>query len=111
MQMHELVEKALTVAVKYDKFNKIKIGRSWSNQELALGGVGDMGDFVKLVMAKEGVREIGNVDEKLEHEMSDILWVMFVLSKKYGINIEESFIKNMDQLSERVDKLIEEAKQ
>jgi hypothetical protein len=36
--------------------------------------VGDVGDLMKLVMAKEGAREIQDVDEKLQHELAACLW-------------------------------------
>lgn len=107
MEFRELSGKALGVAGKYDQFNQLKIGRKWTNSELAQGMVGDVGDLMKLVMAKEGARQIDNVDEKLEHELADVLWCVVVLADRYGIDLERSFIKNMDQLDQRVDGLIQ----
>lgn len=62
------------------------------------GFVGDIGDLMKIVMAKEDVREIENVDEKLAHGLADCLWCVLVLSEKYGVDSEKSFLKIMDAL-------------
>jgi NTP pyrophosphatase (non-canonical NTP hydrolase) len=66
------------------------------------GFVGDVGDLMKIIMAKEGVREMDNIDEKLKHELSDCLWSVIVLADKYGVNLEESFMKTMDDLEKRI---------
>jgi NTP pyrophosphatase (non-canonical NTP hydrolase) len=66
------------------------------------GFVGDVGDLMKLVMAKEGIRTIEHVDEKLAHELADCLWCILVLSEKYGVDIEQSFLKTMGELEKRI---------
>jgi NTP pyrophosphatase (non-canonical NTP hydrolase) len=53
--------------------------------------MGDVGDLAKLVQAKEGIREIANVDEKLAHELADCLWCVLVLANKYHIDLEGAF--------------------
>jgi len=53
-------------------------------------------------MAKAGLREMENVDEKLKHELADCLWSVLVLAEKHNINIEESFLKTMDDLERRI---------
>lgn len=67
------------------------------------GFVGDVGDLMKLIMAKEGVRDIENVDAKLAHELSDCLWCVLVLADKYGVDLESSFMKTMQELDIRID--------
>jgi len=64
--------------------------------------VGDVGDLQKIAMAKAGLREMENVDEKLKHELADCLWSVLVLAEKHNINIEESFLKTMDDLERRI---------
>ncbi len=59
---------------------------------------------MKLVMAKEGLRDIENVDEKLAHKLADCLWSVLVLAKKYDIDLEQSFIKTMNELEKRINK-------
>ena len=66
------------------------------------GFVGDVGDLVKLVMAKEGIREVENVDDKLKHELADCLWSILVIASNYGIDIEKSFMETMDELEKRI---------
>lgn len=103
MDIKQLSKRAIEIRQKYSALEKNKTGKEWSNLNLMEGFVGDIGDLMKLVMAKEGVREIENVDEKLAHELADCLWCILVLSEKYGIDIEQSFLKTMDELDRRID--------
>jgi len=66
------------------------------------GMVGDVGDLIKLVMAKEGLRNKDNVDKRLAHEMADCLWCLLVLADNYGIDLEKEFGKTMVELEERL---------
>jgi len=100
--LQDLQERALEVAQKYDELNQ-KAGREpWSNKDYAMGFVGDIGDLLKLVQAKEGVRHIDDVDVKLAHELADCLWCVLVLAKRYDINLEKEFLKTMEELKERI---------
>lgn len=103
MQLEEIQQRALEVRRKYEEFEKRNTGRPWSTQETMEGLVGDVGDLMKLVMAKEGRRRIeGDLDERLGHELSDCLWVIFVLANKYKINLPEAFEKTMRTIEERI---------
>lgn len=104
MDIKDLQERAIEIRNKYSELEKQTIGRPWTNQELMEGFVGDVGDLMKLVMAKEGVRKGENVDEKLAHELSDCLWSILVLASKYNINLEEQFLNTMNQLEDRISK-------
>ena len=104
MDFKDLQERAIEIRNKYSDLEKQTIGRSWTNQELMEGFVGDVGDLMKLVMAKEGVRKRENINQKLSHELSDCLWSVLVLASRYNINLEEEFLKTMDQLNDRISK-------
>lgn len=67
------------------------------------GFVGDVGDLMKLVMAKSGIRRVENIDEKLKHELADCLWSLLVISTKYDIDLEQSFLDTMNQLEKRIE--------
>lgn len=104
MELKELIQKAVEVRKKYSELEMKKYGRSWKNSEIAQGFVGDVGDLMKLVMAKEGIREIKNANEKLAHELADCLWSVFVLANNYSIDLEKAFLKNMKELKKRISK-------
>ncbi len=104
MDIKQLTQKALEIRTKYSEHEKRKTGKEWSNLNLMEGLVGDIGDLMKLVMAKEGLREVKNIDEKLAHELADCLWSILVLSEKYEIDIEQNFLKTMDELEKRLKK-------
>lgn len=102
MKFQEIIQKALEVRKKYSVFEKEKYGREWNSQEIMSGLVGDIGDLSKLIQAKSGIRNISNVNEKLEHELSDCLWSIIVIADKYNIDLEVAFTKTMKDLEEKL---------
>jgi NTP pyrophosphatase (non-canonical NTP hydrolase) len=107
MDFKEISNKAIEIRQKYH-FLEEKRGHIWSNSEIMEGLVGDIGDLMKLIMAKEGSRSIDNVDEKLKHELCDCLWCLLVLANKYGINLETEFMEKMDSQSNDIDSKLKE---
>lgn len=101
MDLNQIAAIAIKVREKYHQLEK-KNGHVWSNQEIMEGFVGDVGDLMKLVMAKEGARQIDDVDEKLAHELCDCLWCVLVLAHKYNINLETEFVSKMTELDNRI---------
>jgi NTP pyrophosphatase (non-canonical NTP hydrolase) len=75
-------------------------GATWTNEELALGFVGDVGDLAKLVMAQNGRRNIPNAKSKLAHELADCLWSIIVLAQVHKIDLENAFLQTMDELEQ-----------
>jgi NTP pyrophosphatase (non-canonical NTP hydrolase) len=98
----ELQERALAVRRRYADVERETYGREWSGEDLALGLVGDVGDLVKLVQAKEGVRAADAVDARLAHELADCLWSVLVLADRYGVDLERAFLETMDDLEARL---------
>ncbi|HLN19203.1 MAG TPA: nucleotide pyrophosphohydrolase [Patescibacteria group bacterium] len=105
MELEDLQKRALEIKEKYHELEEKKYGKKWTPSQIMEGFVGDVGDLMKLVMAKDGkIREVSDVDKKIAHELSDCLFSIFVLSDKLGINIENSFKETMDFLEEDIDK-------
>ncbi len=103
MDFGELTARAMQIRQRYAEFEKSKYGTSWTNEELALGFVGDVGDLAKLVMAVNGRREISDAREKLEHELADCLWSVIVLANAHTIDLERAFVQTMDELERSLD--------
>lgn len=106
MDFKQIIQRALEVREKYAVLEKKKYGKEWTKEQIVQGFIGDVGDLTKLVMAKEGIRQIENVDEKLAHELTDCLWSLLVIANKYDIDIEDSFLKVMKGLERRIAKEI-----
>ena len=102
MEFSALVERARRIRALYAEMEQERYGRQWSDEEIALGFVGDVGDLVKLVQAKNGVREFDDVDAKLAHELADCLWSIIVLADSYDVDLEAAFMATMDELEERL---------
>lgn len=104
MELEQIIKRAAEVKEKYHELEMKKYGKKWTNSQIAEGFVGDVGDLMKIIMAKEGLREMDNIDEKLEHELADCLYCVALLANKYGINLEKAFLENMDKLETKISK-------
>lgn len=102
MEFTELMRRAAEVRALYAEFEEVKYGRSWTSEELALGFVGDVGDLLKLELAINGVRDIPDVRDKLEHELADCLWSVIVLAQAHEVDLEAAFLETMDTLETRL---------
>lgn len=103
MQFEEMSDRAMEIREKYTKLEEQKTGQSWSRQEIAQGFAGDVGELMKIVMAKEGRRGLkSDIDESLRHELADCLWSILVLARKYDIDLSQVFMEEMDKLEERI---------
>ena len=102
MEFAELKLKALAVRGRYEAHEISTFGRAWSDEELLLGLLGDLGDLAKLIQAREGVRAVEHVEERLEHELADVLWSVIVLAERCGIDLEAAFVQTMGELGARI---------
>jgi NTP pyrophosphatase (non-canonical NTP hydrolase) len=100
----DLLVKALAVRDHYNELQKTDGKKTWNAQDRMAGFVGDVGTLSKLVMVKHGLRRgPENIDEELAHELSDCLWSIVVLADELGVDLEQSFIKSMSELHERIE--------
>ena len=98
----DLQRRAKEIANRYAELNKRRGNSAWGPKDRMMGFVTDVGELNELVMAKEGMRYVDDVDAKLAHELSDCLWSVLVLANDYGIDLEAAFRKTMDELDERI---------
>ena len=98
MQFRELEQRALAIRGQYASLERRRYGRAWTREEIALGFVGDVGDLMKLALAREGVRAIPDAAEKLAHELADCLWSLLVLADAYEVDLQQAFLRTMDDL-------------
>jgi NTP pyrophosphatase (non-canonical NTP hydrolase) len=98
MDFQNMMDRALAIRKLYEKKEEQRYGSAWSSEEIALGFVGDVGDLTKLILAESGKRIMDNSKEKLEHELGDCLWSLIVLAKAHHVDLEQSFMKTMDEL-------------
>jgi NTP pyrophosphatase (non-canonical NTP hydrolase) len=102
MEFADLAERALAVRRKYAALERERFGREWTGEELMLGFVRDVGDLASLVQAREGVREVEDVDAALAHELADCLWSLMVLADRYGVDLEQALAATMEQLERQL---------
>jgi len=102
--LNELQQKALEIRRRYYDLNRKDGHSQWGPKDYVMGLVGDIGDLSKIIMAKENMRRMDDVDAKLKHELADCLWSLLVLAYHYEIDLEEEFHTTMDELEDRVKK-------
>ncbi|MEJ1973821.1 MAG: hypothetical protein WDM96_15570 [Lacunisphaera sp.] len=98
MELAQLSERAMQIRECFARYERRRTGRTWTREEIMQGFVVDVGDLMKLVMAKAGTRRVDDVDRKLAHELSDCLWSILVLARSYDLDLEKEFIRTMDEL-------------
>src|SRR3990167_1817673 len=106
MNVSELSERAIQIKDIYAELQKKERRPDLYSEDFALGFVKDVGDLMKLVMAKNGKRQVKDLDVKLGHELSDCLWSILVLADLFSVDLESPFIKTMDELDEKISKSI-----
>lgn len=90
----------MEIREKYGLLEIKQNGKEWSVKELAKGFLRDVNELINLI-ENSGDRVV------IAHEISDCLWSILVLAHKLNIDLEASFMDNMDKLSERIDKQLE----
>jgi len=100
MELSLLSDRALQIRECFAAYEQRRTGRTWTREEIMQGFVVDVGDLMKLVMAKAGARQVNNADAKLAHELSDCLWSVLVLARLYDVDLEKEFLRTMDELEQ-----------
>lgn len=99
MDIVALTEKAMSLRERFGESARESGRREWSREEVMQGFVCDVGDLMKLVMAKSGVRDISDLDHKLAHELADCLWSVLVLAKLYEVDLEKEYLLMLDSVA------------
>lgn len=102
MELAQLTARAMAVRQRFNDTATARGGRPWTREEVMQGFVGDVGDLMKLTMAKAGVRPIADVDRKLAHELSDCLWSVLVLAELHGVDLAKEFPATMDEIERKL---------
>jgi len=103
--LKDLMEQAEVIRLKYQELNAKQGKDTWGIRDYAMGfmgDMGDMGDLQKLIMAKENLRDIPDVDAKLAHELADCLWCILVIASYYGLDLEKEFKQTMASIADRI---------
>ncbi len=103
MDLTELTARSMKLRESFAEHQRRNGAREWTRLEVMQGFVGDVGDLMKLVMAKEGSRSIADVDHRLGHELADCLWSILVLSKLYDVELEQEMTRMMAEVTHKLE--------
>jgi NTP pyrophosphatase (non-canonical NTP hydrolase) len=98
MELQQLTGRAMQIRERFAEFEQAQNRRPWTREAIMQGFVVDVGDLMKLVMAKNGARPVDDLERKLAHELSDCLWSVLVLAKLYDVNLENAFLATMTEI-------------
>ncbi len=104
MELARLSERARQIRERYAAAELARSGRPWTREELMQGFVVDVGDLMKLVMAKAGARPVDDADRRLAHELADCLWSVLVLAQAYDVDLEKAFLASMDEIEAKLER-------
>lgn len=102
MDFQNIIKRATEIRQQCAEMEKEKYGSAWTNEELALGFVGDVGDLAKLVVSMEGKRDIPQAKTKLAHELADCLWSVIALANAHNVDLEQAFLDTVDELESHI---------
>jgi NTP pyrophosphatase (non-canonical NTP hydrolase) len=100
MEFSEILQKSREVREAYAAGNE----KQWTSAEYMQGFMGDVGDLSKLLMAKNGFRPSKESDPAIAHELADCMWSILIMADELGINLEQTFMDNMNELKEKIQK-------
>lgn len=104
MDFNELLKKAEEIRVLYAALNDAAGRRQWGAREYTDGLVGDSGDLLKLIMARENFRQgPDHIFEEIKHEIVDCFWSILEIASEYGMRADD-FSKGLDELKSRVQR-------
>ena len=102
--LDHLRRQAVALAEKFATAARRAGRKPWTREEIAQGLVVDVGDLIRLVMAKAGRRNVVNTDRKFGHELADCLWSMLVLADLYGVDLEVEFEKMVSGVGRKLER-------
>ena len=78
-------------------------GKSWSPFVMVTDLLEEAGEVAAVVKGLEGFKppEKPKTKEMLATELSDLLYIIFVLAEHYGINLEETFLQTVNDYALR----------
>jgi NTP pyrophosphatase (non-canonical NTP hydrolase) len=100
--LKDLMQQAEVIRLQYEEMHAKHGEPAWGVRDYAMGFAGDFGDLQKLIMAKENLLKVDNVDEKLGSELADCLWSILVISNYYGLDLEKEFNATMARIADRI---------
>jgi NTP pyrophosphatase (non-canonical NTP hydrolase) len=103
MELSRLSDRAMQIHQAFSDRARRDGGHPWTREEIMSGFVGDVGDLMKLTMARAGARPgPGDLDARLAHELSDCLWSVLVLARLHGVDLEPAYLRTMDEIAGRL---------
>lgn len=98
----KMIDRAVVIKNKYHE----RESKKWGVEQTMAGLVTDIGELNEIVMIYNGYRNDvnGDVEKRLKHELSDVLYSLMILANKTGIDLEKEFDITMDELEKRLNK-------
>lgn len=100
---------ALGLKSDFDRMNAEAGDDKWDVQDYLAGLQTDVGDLAKLVLCAAGRRKYNparhkdmELKEALAHELSDVMWSVFVIADYVGIDLEKEYPETIAKLRQEL---------
>ena len=104
MNLEQLKEKALLINELYGKYDEVNGKEKSSIQSLVMQFVSDVGDLSRYITKHERGDKEEDFKENISRELAECLSHILLLSERYNINLEESFLKEFNRLNSQLSK-------
>lgn len=93
----KMQKRAVEIRSLYNKYDS----RPWGIDQVFMGMIKDIGELSKMLMVKGGYRTDfkRDLEQNIRHELSDLLYSVFVLADKAGVDLKGAFLKSMDEIA------------
>ena len=102
MELKELKEKALEIVELYNKHDSLDGKKITTTEGIVMQFVSDVGDLSRYIVKKERGDQSEDFNENVARELAECLGHILVLSEKYGVDVEEAFVKEFDRLKSQL---------
>lgn len=99
MELDALSDQAMELRRRFAEAAQRQGRREWTADEVMQGFLVDVGDLMRLLMAKRGLRTAADVDRRLGHELADCLWSVLVLARLHGVDLGAEFQRMVNEVS------------
>jgi hypothetical protein len=103
MEFSEFQQRSREIRDRYASANEMAGRPQWGSAEYLQGCFADFGALSKLVMARNGFRELPDIDNRIAHELADCLWSVIILADELSVDIEAAFFETMNVLNATLD--------
>jgi len=102
MDFQILAKRARDIRQAYNEHNFRTGKKVRQTGDYVQGLVGDIGDLVKLLLHQNTAENPQHLNQKIRHELADVLWSLLAISDSLGVDLEQELKINLEYLEAKL---------